>query len=222
VPRRPEFLELLTDEDRDELVRVGRPADAAAGEALLVHGEAAARVLVLRDGRVKVVVANRGGADTVLAFRGPGALLGEQALVDRQARSATVVAVEPVALLVIAGSVFRAYLERRPHVMFAMLALMSTRLRDSDRRLTEFAGADALARVSARLVELCESFAAQEAAVLDEITVPITQEELAGWAGASLESTAKALRTLRTLGWVRTGRRAIVIKDLPALRTRAC
>jgi CRP/FNR family cyclic AMP-dependent transcriptional regulator len=53
------------------------------------------------------------------------------------------------------------------------------------------------------------------------ITLPITQEELAGWTGASLESTAKALRTLRSLGWIATGRRAIEVHDLAALRGRA-
>jgi CRP/FNR family cyclic AMP-dependent transcriptional regulator len=218
----PEFLELLSSEERDELDHLGHPTQAVRGDALLVHGDAADRVLVLRGGRVKVVVANRAGSETVLAFRGPGALLGEQALVDSHRRAASVVAVESVEMLVIAGSAFRAYLERRPHVMFAMLAVMSVRLRDSDRRLTEFAGADVLGRVSARLVELCDSSGAIPSVGLGEAIVPITQDELAGWAGASLESTAKALRTLRTLGWVSTGRRAIVIKDLSALRTRAC
>jgi CRP/FNR family transcriptional regulator, cyclic AMP receptor protein len=216
-----EFLGLLGAEELDELNGLGRSARADRGDVLLVRGDVADRVLVLREGRVKVVVVNRAGGDTVLAFRGPGALLGEQALVDDQRRSASVVAVEPVELLVIAASTFRAYLGRSPQVMLAMLALLSTRLRDSDRRLTEFAGADALGRVSARLVELCEARAASGTTGADAITAPITQDELAGWAGASLESTAKALRTLRTLGWVSTGRGAIEVKDLPALRSRS-
>ena len=44
---------------------------------------------------------------------------------------------------------------------------------------------------------------------------------LAGWTGSSLESTAKALRQLRTLGWITTGRRALEVHDLQALRDRA-
>ena len=53
------------------------------------------------------------------------------------------------------------------------------------------------------------------------ITLPITQEDLAGWTGSSLESTAKALRQLRSLGWITTGRRALEVHDLAALRGRA-
>ena len=54
-----------------------------------------------------------------------------------------------------------------------------------------------------------------------EITLPITQEELAGWAGASREATSKALQSLRALGWVQTRRRRLVVRDLEALRRHA-
>jgi CRP-like cAMP-binding protein len=102
-----------------------------------------------------------------------------------------------------------------------MLATLSNRLRESDRKLAEYAAADTLGRVSARLVELCEMQGELEGAGAVQITLPITQEELAGWTGASIEATAKALRALRSLGWVKTGRRAIEVHDLPALRGRA-
>ena len=50
------------------------------------------------------------------------------------------------------------------------------------------------------------------------ITLPISQEELAGWTGASREAVTKALRTLRDLGWIETGRRSISVRDSEALR----
>ena len=50
------------------------------------------------------------------------------------------------------------------------------------------------------------------------ITLPISQEELAGWAGASREAAAKALQTLRELGLIRTERRRIVVLDEEGLR----
>src|SRR5205814_8720185 len=102
-----------------------------------------------------------------------------------------------------------------------MLAMLSSRLRESDRRLAEFAAADTLGRVCARLVELCERQGEVPEEGEVQITLPITQEELAGWIGASIESTAKALRSLRDLGWVATGRRSIEVRDLAALRERS-
>jgi CRP/FNR family transcriptional regulator, cyclic AMP receptor protein len=50
------------------------------------------------------------------------------------------------------------------------------------------------------------------------ITLPISQEELAGWTGASREAVTKSLRTLRDLGWIETGRRSISVRDAEALR----
>ena len=216
-----EFLALLSTGDRHDLEAIARRAAAERGEVLLARGEAADRVVILEAGRVKVSVSTATGREAVLTFRGPGALLGDQALVDKSPRSATVVAVEPVEFLVVAASAFRSYLAAHPDVALAMLAMLSARLRESDRRLAEYTSADTLGRICARLVELCESQGdtGDERAV--RITLPITQEELAGWTGSSIEATAKALRSLRSLGWVATGRRAIEVRDLAALRGRA-
>lgn len=221
MARPREFLELLSEEERAGLERIGRRVLADEPEVLLARGDAADRVLVLQTGRVKVTVPTSGGSDTVLTFRGPGALLGEQALVDEQPRGANVVAIEPVELLVIAASAFRAHLHQRPQVALAMLAMLSSRLRASDARLTEFAAADTLGRVCSRLVELCDVHGETGDAGSVLITLPITQQDLAGWTGSSIESTAKALRALRSLGWITTGRRAIEVHDLIALRGRA-
>jgi CRP-like cAMP-binding protein len=221
MARPSEFLELLTEADREGLESIGRHVLADRPEVLLARGDAADRVLVLRSGRVKITVPTASGSDTVLTFRGPGALLGEQALIDDQPRGANVVAVEPVELLVVAASAFRSYLHQRPQVALAMLAMLSARLRASDARLTEFAAADTLGRVCARLVELCDVHGETGAEGSVLITLPITQDDLAGWTGASIESTAKALRALRSLGWITTGRRAIEVHDVKALRDRA-
>jgi CRP-like cAMP-binding protein len=53
------------------------------------------------------------------------------------------------------------------------------------------------------------------------ITLPLSQDELAGWTGASREAVAKALHALRSLGWVDTARRRITVLDLEALRRRS-
>jgi CRP/FNR family cyclic AMP-dependent transcriptional regulator len=218
--RRVEFLWLLGEDERRELEQLGRRRSAERLEKLIAIGDPADRVIVIEAGRVKVSVPTPAG-DAVLTFRGPGALLGEQALIEDRPRAADVIAVEPVDLLVIAASAFRSYLNRRPSVALALLSVLSSRLRASDRRLAEFAAADTLGRISARLVELCDTHGelGDEGSV--RVTLPITQDELAGWTGSSLEATAKALRALRSLGWISTRRREIEVHDVAALRNRA-
>ena len=216
-----EFLDRLDASDRAALEAVARQIEVERGEVLIARGDAADRVLVVVEGRVKITVPTSAGTDAVLTFRGPGAMLGEQALVDELPRSADVTAIEPVTLLVIPASTFRAFLRDHPQVALVMLAMLSEKLRASDRRLAEFAAADALGRVCARLAEMCDTYGEQAESGAVRITLPLSQEDLAGWTGASLESTAKALRQLRQLGWITTARRAIEVHDLAALRSRA-
>ena len=221
MPAPVDFLGLLGEADRHDLEAIGTPRRASRGQAILAEGQVADRVILLRGGHVKVVASGADGQQVVLAFRGPGALLGEQAIVDHAPRAAGVVAVEPVDMLVVAASAFRRYLAERPQIASALVALLSRRLRDSDRRLVQFATSDTLGRVAARLVQLCDEYGRRGADGDVHIALPLTQEDLAGWTGASLESTGKALRQMRDLHWVSTARRSITVHDVEALRQRA-
>jgi CRP/FNR family cyclic AMP-dependent transcriptional regulator len=71
--------------------------------------------------------------------------------------------------------------------------------------------------VARRLVELADRFGVPGAGGV-EVALKLSQQDLAGWTGASREATSKALTTLRSLGWVETRRRRLVIADLEALR----
>ena len=74
-------------------------------------------------------------------------------------------------------------------------------------------------RVARRLVELAERFGEPDGQGV-RIGVALSQDELAGWVGASREAVAKALRVLRDRGFVTTGRRTMTVLDLDGLRTR--
>jgi CRP-like cAMP-binding protein len=112
-------------------------------------------------------------------------------------------------------------LTRHPRIALVMLELVLWRLRLADRRRLEFATAESLPRVTSRLVELAQRFgvASPDGSVM--VDMPISQEELASWAAASRESTARALRTLRELGLIETHRKRMVVLDLDRLSRHA-
>ena len=139
---------------------------------------------------------------------------------DHSPRSASATALEPVETIVVGARDLDRALAESPEAARELLSILATRLRDADRKRVEFATLDTLGRVAVRLLELCERFGQSTAdGVL--ISLPISQEELAGWCGASREATVKALRTLRELGRVTTGRNKLVVHDLQALRRHA-
>lgn len=199
---------------------VGHPRRAEAGEVLLREGGPPDSVLMLLEGRVKVTAATSRGPAAVLGFRGPGDVIGEIGALTGNPRSATVTAVEPVAYLAAAASDVRRELLAHPQLALDLAVLIAGRLRDTDRRAAEHLTSDTTARVAGRLVELADQYGVDEAHGR-RLTLPLTQEELAGFAGSSLEAVAKALRTLRQAGWLETGRRELTLRDVDALRRRA-
>jgi len=216
------FLERLTVPELNDLRARGRTQRFTRGAQLLAERQVGDRVMVLLEGRVKVTGVTEAGRDAVLGFRGPGDLVGELAALDNLPRSGAVTALEPVETLTVSSEEFRRYLRDQPRVTELLLEVLSRRLRDADRKRIEFAAADSVGRVAARLVELCERFGAPSAdGDRIEIALAITQDELAAWSAASRESTARALQTLRELGWVETHRRRIVVHDLRSLRARS-
>jgi CRP/FNR family cyclic AMP-dependent transcriptional regulator len=213
------FLAELEAAERADLEQLGAVRRYRRGDVLFHQGDDAGAVVVLRVGHVKATMLND-GREVILAFPGPGELLGELSAVDGQPRSATVRAVDEVEALVIPGSAFRAFLERRPRIALVLLRGVAERLREADRQRVDYAVNDVVVRVAGRLVELCDRFGCEDGGRVD-IGLAITQDELAAWAGASREAVAKAMALLRTLGWVQTERRRILVLDLPALRRYA-
>jgi CRP/FNR family transcriptional regulator, cyclic AMP receptor protein len=160
------------------------------------------------------------GTEVVLAVRGPGSLLGDLAALDDRPRSASVTALEEVEGLAVPATEFTAFLQARPRAAFRLLQMLSHRLRDADVKRVEFGAYDTLGRIARRVVELGERFGDRSTRGL-RITLPLSQQELAGWTGSSREATAKALKTMRDRGWIETSRREIIIRDLDALRRRS-
>ena len=214
------FLETLTPAEAEDLRSVGHSRSYGPNVALFHQGDEAGPLVVLLTGRAKVVSLSSAGHEVIAAVRGPGDLLGEISAIDGEPRSATVTTLEPVEALLVPGSAFAAFLERQPRVALVLLRMMAARLRYADASQAGFATHDVLGRVAFRLVELCERFGTTAEGGI-EIELPLSQEELASWTGASREAVSKALHLLRLLKIVETGRRRIVVRDLEALRARA-
>ncbi|MFC6878331.1 MULTISPECIES: Crp/Fnr family transcriptional regulator [Actinomadura] len=216
------FLSELTPAEREDLQRRGNVRDYDRGRTLFNEGEESGWVAVLLKGRVKAFSYREQGGEAMLAVRGPGALLGEVAAIDGLPRSASVAALEPARVLAVSSGDFMAFLHAHGRVSVLIMQTLCQRWRDADRKRIEFGMFDATGRVAQRLVELAERFGVRrEGEDSVRITLHLSQEELAGWVGASREAVSKALRTLRNEGWIETGRRRVIVHDLQALRRHA-
>ena len=221
TPSTPTFLEALAAPERDALLAAGHRRGWAAGEVLFRERDTAGSALVIVSGLVKICKRGQDGDELILSLCGPGDLLGEVTAVQGATRSADVVALQDVEAMVVAVADLRELLTRYPPIALVLLELALRRLRLADQRRLEFASAESLPRVTSRLLELAERFGVGAPDGVLVVDMPISQEELASWAAASRESTARALRTLRELGLIETHRKRMVVLDAGVLRQHA-
>ena len=215
------FLDSLERGERDAWLAAGHVSHWQAGEVLFREGDGAASALLIVGGLGKIHKHTREGDELILSLSGPGDLLGEVSVAQAATRSADASALRDVEAVSVPVADLRALLARQPRIALALLELALARLRLADQRRLEFASAESLPRVTSRLLELAERFgvAAEDGTLAVEM--PISQEELASWAAASRESTARALRTLRELGLIETHRKRLVVRDAAGLRRHA-
>jgi len=184
------------------------------GEVVCHRGEAATHLYIVFSGRVAIAARATDGRESVVAILGPGALFGELPLFDDGVRSADVRALTILHLISIPFDDVRIVLREHPEMLWAVVRILTRRLRATDDALADAMFLDVTGRTAKRLLEI--------AGGQDEFRMPLTQEELAGMVGASRERVNKAIATFVKLGWLEiTGRTRYTILNREELAGRA-
>lgn len=215
------FLGQLDPQTATGLLALGRVRRYPARSIVFFEGDDAQELLIVRSGQIKVFTTSADGREVILDVLGPGEILGELSAIDGKPRSATAAALTAAQLTAIELSRFDSFLQEHPAVAMALLRSVVGRLRNATRRQLEFGTTDALGRVCGRLVEMMARYGQAAADDHVAITTPLSQSEIAGWAGLSREAVVKALAALRALGWITTSGRIITIVDPTAVEVRA-
>lgn len=211
------FLSRLPSEARADLEYLARRRWWPRGSVLCSQDESSRWVAALLAGRVKISSLTDSGDEVVLGISGPGALIGELEVIDRKPRPATVTALEPVAALLIPNEDFVVFLHNHGIAAQLLIAALCERVRYAEHTRMESVARDATGRLAYRIIELAERYGVPTGSGVS-ISVALTQDELAGWIDASREAVSKGLRVLRDRGFVETGRRSMLVRDLDALR----
>jgi len=74
--------------------------------------------------------------DKSIAKLAKGQFFGELSLLDKQPRSATIVALEPTRCLIMTAWVWSGFLETQPKLAVPVMRELARRLRDADQRLS--------------------------------------------------------------------------------------
>jgi Cyclic nucleotide-binding domain len=124
--RRVDIFSALSYESLVELAGLVQTRTVPAGAVIIRAGTAGDELYAITEGVVEVTTA-KGSVSRMEA----GAAFGELAILDPAPRSATVVAVTPVELIVVSRATVLALADRRPAVMAEIARVLARRLREA-------------------------------------------------------------------------------------------
>ena len=214
------FSDRLPPSSRARLDVLGTARLLRAAAALVLEGDIANRVWLVRDGLVKVVSTHRDGQEPILGLRGRGELIGELGMLADAPRSATVTALVETSLQEFGRDEFRSWLRSDRDGSEALMAHLATRIREGDAFRVSFAGDDVAVRLARILLDLARDHGEPGADGSITIGLPLSQQDLAGLVVASRDAVAKTLQGWRGQGLVETGRRSLTVIDPGRLERR--
>ena len=183
-------------------------------------GEDTSQVMIIDSGWVKVSVRDgTGAAEKILAVRGQGDVVGERAALTTQVRSATVTALDEVSAMVVPAERFAEFLRGHPRAA-EVLERQVTERREEDRaRLFPGERAGAERRLAWLLFDLAQRRGGYQHTSAAVFTLPMSQQELADWAGTSADAVGRFLRSWRDRGIIARGERSrrLTVIDLDGL-----
>ncbi|NCC21098.1 MAG: EAL domain-containing protein [Alphaproteobacteria bacterium] len=104
--------------------------DFKAGDIIMRQGEKGECAYIIEEGRVEIFIESDNGTIHRVGTRGPGAIIGEMAIIDDAPRTATIKAVEDCRMLEISRDDFSRRLKNTDPVIQTVSQVVLTRYRD--------------------------------------------------------------------------------------------
>jgi CRP/FNR family transcriptional regulator, cyclic AMP receptor protein len=200
------------------LLSIARRRRFARGEVVFHADDPGDSVHLIAAGHFAIKIMTPLGDTVTLAVRGPGENFGEMALVGGEGRrSARVEALEQAETFAVYQADFERLRHEHPRIEQVVSAFLVGEVRMLHERLMEALYVSSERRVLRRLVELARVYDPADTSR----DLPLTQEELARWAGASRGTVNRVLREEQERGTLELRRGRTIVLDMEALRKRA-
>jgi CRP/FNR family cyclic AMP-dependent transcriptional regulator len=207
----------LEEKELDLLLRATTTKRLEAKEMLFRKGDPGNQLYGILSGSLKVMVTGSDGKDVIFTLLGPGRIIGEIALLDAEARSASAVAVERTELLTLHRRELIPFLEGHPRAAIGLAGVLAAMVRRLSERAEDRHTMPLSGRIAKRLLSLAEEHG-KRPIVGGPVEVRLPQQDLADLVGTTRESVNKQLRIWAEAGVIETGRGRVVLKEPEALK----
>ncbi len=201
-----------------ELRQAGRRRRFDRGEVVFHRDDPGDSLHRVDSGRFASRIVTPGGDAATVSLHGPGDVFGLLSVVGiTRLRTATVVALERAETLAVPRSEFLRLRTAHPAMRDAVEEVLAAQLAATTDRLVEALYTPVSVRVRTHLLRLAALYGDLEEG---EVTIPLSQEHLAGLSGTTRETVNRVLKQEQERGAVRLARGRIVATPV-LLRLRA-
>lgn len=195
-PPTPRLIDLLSDLPEplsSTLLANAKPVKLSADEVLFLTGDPGDGCYRVDEGLLKVSMDSPSGAERILAILGPGAIVGDMAMIDGRPRSASVTALRDCRLSFVSRAAFEAVATKKPEIYKHLLNLLAARLRDTDQVVAAGSFLPVKGRVARALLDLANAFGNDVGGGRIVIRQKLSQSDVAAMAGIARENVSRIL-----------------------------
>jgi CRP-like cAMP-binding protein len=199
----------LSDDELNALAKLAIERNFMSNEFIFWEGDAPVWFYIVTEGQVKVSKHSSSGKEFIIAFFGPGEMIGEVAVLENKPYPASAQSIARTRVIGIRQEAFLAFLASRPQVALRIINVLGGRLRDAQTRLRDLAGERVEQRLASTLLMLSSKLGP---------TLPFTRQEIADMTGTTTETAIRVMSRLKESGIIRSTRGKITILDKEKLR----
>ena len=180
-------------------------------EMIFCEFEIGTEFYFIQTGKVKIVkvISNMEKTLDVLTT---GDVFGEMSILEQEPRSASAIAIDYVKLLRFHRDNFDTLLEANPQLAYKLLLIFSKRIYDAKRRLMILL----LDEPTLKIMDVFLMLAEQDMRLdsQKEVSIPVTVQQVASWAGMNAGTVQEELNKLNKLNKIEIFRDRIVVKNI--------
>lgn len=197
-----------------ELARIERRLvrrSYARDETIFWEGDPAEWLVIVVQGRVKMVKHSESGRETILTTFGPGQIVGEVGLLIGDAYPASAQAIEPSVTASLRRAEYIDLVRTHPDLAWALLQELGRRLQNAHETIRSLAVEKVERRVARVLLRLASTAGERTPEGAVRITVPLSRQEIADMAGTVLETAIRTVSKFQKQGLVDTREGHVII-----------
>lgn len=210
----------LGPEAMTRLAETVQIAEIRRRQVIYLPGDPGKTVYFVNGGRVKISKVTRDGKELTLAYRGPGELFGEVALVEGGPREEMAEAMENALLTEMERGDFERLIQTQPLLGLRLARLLTQRRRDIENKIENLVFKDVNSKLAELLIRLATEFGVDDARGT-LVALKITHQEMANLIGSTRETVSLTLSQFKRKGLIRTDGRKVIIADREGLKALA-